>query len=104
MEGLSAKLWRDDTGAVIAGEYIFAATILVIGIIVGVVSLRDGLNAEFAEYSNSILGLSQAYSISGYSGCSSSTDGSQALDTPGTVANPTYTAPGSPATIDVPIP
>jgi hypothetical protein len=100
MESLFAKLWDDDGGALIATEYLFATTILVIGSVVGLVSIRDALNAELSELANAILALSQAYTISGVSGCSS-TDGSQAVAGPGSVTSPTLTPPASPSVIDV---
>src|SRR5215468_10083323 len=90
---LLLKLWNDDEGAIIAAEYLFIATILVIGIIVGLVSIRDSLNSEFAELGNSFLALSQGYTISGQSGCCSFTDGSQTIDNPALLPDPTCTVP-----------
>jgi len=34
------NLWRDDSGEVLAGEWVFVATILVLGAITGLVALR----------------------------------------------------------------
>jgi hypothetical protein len=95
------KLWKDDCGALIASEFLFVATILVIGIIVGLASVRDAVNTELAELANAILALSQGYSISGQQGCCSETDGSQAIDTPGLVPDPLCTPPAIPSVIDV---
>jgi hypothetical protein len=97
---LLKKLWSDDAGAIIAAEYLFVATILVIGIIVGLASVRDAVNTELAELANAYLALSQGYTISGQAGCCSATDGSQAIDTPARVADPTCTVPASPSPID----
>jgi Flp pilus assembly pilin Flp len=97
------KLWSDDQGALIATEYLFIGTILVIGIVVGLTNLRDAVNAELTELGNAILALSQGFTISGASAAASSTDGSAATDTPGTLIGPTYTAPSNPVVIDVPI-
>ena len=80
MTKLMLRLWNDDQGAIIAAEYLFIATILVIGIIVGLASVRDAINTEFAELANAYLALSQGYIISGQSGCCAATDGSQAID------------------------
>ena len=55
MSKLMLKLWKDDAGAIIAAEYLFVATILVIGIIVGLASVRDAVNTELAERRNLIL-------------------------------------------------
>jgi hypothetical protein len=59
----------------IATEYLFVATILVIGSVVGLTSVRDAINAELSELANAMLALSQGYTISGVSGCAASTDG-----------------------------
>jgi Flp pilus assembly pilin Flp len=95
------KLWQDDGGAIIAAEYLFIATILIIGIIIGLASIRDALNTEFAELSNAFLALSQGYVLSGQSGCCAAIDGSQVIDTPGLVPDPTCTIPAIPSAIDV---
>jgi hypothetical protein len=101
MRNLIAKFWNDDCGALIATEFLFVATILVIGIIVGLASVRDAVNAELAELANAILALSQGYTVSGVSGCCSAVEGSQAIDTPGLVIPPTCVPPTIPSVIDV---
>ena len=100
MTKLLKNLWTDDAGAIIAAEYLFVATILVIGIIVGLASVRDAINTELAELANAYLALSQGYVLSGQSGCCSATDGSQAIDTPSLVAEPICTPPAIPSAID----
>lgn len=94
------KLWTDDTAALIAAEYLFVATILIIGIVVGLTSVRDAINTELAELANAYLALSQGYVISGQVGCSAASDGSQAIDTPALVTDPANTAPAIPSVID----
>jgi hypothetical protein len=101
MNRLFTKLWNDDAGALIAMEFLFVATILIIGIIVGLVNLRGAINAELSELGNAILALSQGYTISGTSGCCASTDGSEAIDTAGSVTPPTCVAPSDPIVINV---
>jgi hypothetical protein len=101
MKSIWTKLWNDDAGALIASEFLFVATILVIGIVVGLSSVRVAVNAELSELANAILALSQGYTVSGQTGCCASTDGSQAIDTPATVTEPTCVAPAIPSVIDV---
>lgn len=98
---LLTSVWSDDRGALIASEFLFVATILVIGIIVGLASVRDAVNTELAELANAILALSQGYSISGQEGCCALTDGSQAIDTPALVPEILCTPPFIPSVIDV---
>lgn len=98
---LIQKLWSEDDGALIAIEFLFVATILIIGIIVGLAGVRDAVNSELTELGNAILALSQGYSISGVEGCCSFTDGSQAIDTPGLLPDPLCIPPAIPSVIDV---
>lgn len=88
MKQAFAKLWNDDQGALLAIEFLFVATILVIGIIVGLNGLRAAVNAELTELGNAILALSQGYSIQGVLGCCASTEGSEAVDAPATLTDP----------------
>lgn len=101
MKQMLLKLWRDDQGALIASEFLFVATILVIGIIVGLAAVRDAVVTELTEYGNALLALSQGYSISGLEGCCSATDGSEAIDTPGLLPDPLCVPPAIPSVIDV---
>jgi Flp pilus assembly pilin Flp len=101
MKRVIERLWKDDGGALIAMEFLFVATILVLGIIVGLVGLREAVKAELTELGNAILALSQGFTIAGNSGCCSSTDGSQAIDTPGLLIPPVCTPPAIPSVIDV---
>jgi Flp pilus assembly pilin Flp len=79
MKHLMCRLWQDDDGAIIAAEYLFVVTILVIGTIVGLSNVRDALVTEMVELGNALLALSGA--------------------TP--CDPPTHTAPAAPSFIDV---
>ena len=100
MFNLMQKLWNDDAGALIAAEYLFVATILVIGIIVGLATVRDAVTTELIELSNAYLALSQGYTISGLTGCCSEVQGSATIDTPGLVPDATCIANFIPSAID----
>jgi len=103
MSKMLKKLYSDDQGALIAIEFLFVATILILGIIAGLATLRTAVNAELTELANAILALSQGYSIGGQSGCCASSDGSQALDFPGIISGPSCT-PAIPTPIEVTLP
>jgi Flp pilus assembly pilin Flp len=75
-----AKLWKDEAG-IVALEYLLVATIIGLGLVVGLSNLESALNVELTELGNAILGLSQAYSIDGLSGCNASKAGSAVTDT-----------------------
>jgi len=77
---LFLKLWKDDCGALIATEWVFVATILVLGIITGLVAVRQAVIDELLDFANAVLSLNQSFSFSGQSNCQSSTAGSQFID------------------------
>ena len=81
MRLLMLKLWHDDAGALIATEWVFVATILVLGSITGLVAVRQAVISELVEFANAVMSLNQSYSFSGQSNCESSTAGSQYIDT-----------------------
>jgi Flp pilus assembly pilin Flp len=87
MRRLLRKLWLDDHGALIATEWVFVATILVLGIITGLVAVRQAVISELVEFANAVTALSQSYSFAGQSNCLSSTAGSQATDSVNTINN-----------------
>jgi hypothetical protein len=80
------KLWNDDCGALIATEWLFVATILVLGVITGLVGVRNFVNSGLQEFANAVGVLNQSYSFGGQTGCCSSTAGSHAMDTLHTAA------------------
>jgi hypothetical protein len=79
------KLWADDCGAIIATEYIFLITMLVIGTITGLTALRQAVISESVELANAIMSLNQSYSFSGQSFAGAYTAGSSATDSPNTI-------------------
>jgi Flp pilus assembly pilin Flp len=82
MSHLLLKLWKDDSG-IVALEYLLLATIVALGLVVGLAALESALNAELSEGANAIQGLSQGYEVGTQSNCLATRQGSRALDTPG---------------------
>jgi Flp pilus assembly pilin Flp len=82
MRNLLVQLWDDESGALIAAEWVFVATILVLGSITGLVAVRQAVIAELHDFANALLALNQSYSFSGQSNCESSTSGSAFHDRP----------------------
>jgi len=62
------RLWNEETGAIISAEIILVASILVIGVIAGLKSLRDSVVTELADVAQAIANINQSYSFSGASG------------------------------------
>src|SRR3954451_12331699 len=77
---LLQRLWADDCGALIATEWVFVATILVLGIITGLVAVRQAVISELTEFAQAVMALNQSFSFAGQSNCLSSTSGSAAAD------------------------
>jgi Flp pilus assembly pilin Flp len=82
MRNLFTRMWADDNG-IVTLEYLILATVLGLGLIVGVTALSAGLNSELTELSNAITGLSQAYETDSFSNCCSYKQGSKVTDKPG---------------------
>jgi hypothetical protein len=82
MRQLMLRLWKDDCGALIATEWVFVATILVLGSITGLVAVRQAVITELTEFADAVLALNQSYSFSGQVNCESSTGGSSFADHP----------------------
>jgi hypothetical protein len=57
MPQLMSRLWNDDCGAMLAVEWVFIATILVIGSITGLVAVRCAIVEELEDFADAILSL-----------------------------------------------
>lgn len=75
------KLWNDEAGFVVSAELVLIATILVLGMIVGLVSVRDQVVQELGDVAIAFGLLNQSYSFSGITGHTSSTAGAYFDDT-----------------------
>jgi hypothetical protein len=65
---IAMKLWRDEAGFIVSAELILIATILIIGLIVGLTSLRNQIVEEWVDVGQAIGSISQSYCVSGTSG------------------------------------
>lgn len=73
-------LWNDEAGFIVSTELVLIATILVLGMIVGLTTLRNDVVAELADLAGAIGDVSQDYHYSAVTGHSSSTGGSEYND------------------------
>jgi len=69
------KLWKDEAGFVVSAELILIATIAVIGLVVGLAAVRDGITAELSDVAGAIQDVNQSYDIDGVVGHSAATAG-----------------------------
>jgi hypothetical protein len=61
------SLWNDESGVILSAETVLIGTILVLGMIVGLVELQCAVVAELSDLSSSIRNLDQSYRTSGFS-------------------------------------
>ena len=61
MKELFRKLWKDEQGFIISAELVLVATLLVIGMIVGLTILRNQVVQELGDLAMAIGMLSQGY-------------------------------------------
>ena len=57
------KLWNDERGFVNSMELILIATLAVLGLIVGLVTLRDAVTQELADTGAAVGNVNQSYSV-----------------------------------------
>ena len=74
------RFWNEEAGFIVSAELVLVATILVIGMITGLTSVRDAVITELADVGQAISNINQSYSIGGVSGRSASTPGSLFID------------------------
>ena len=60
-------LWNDEAGFIISAELVLVATILVIGLIVGLSEVQHAVVSELNDVADAIGELNQCYSFSGFS-------------------------------------
>lgn len=60
------SLCKDESGVILSAEIVLIGTILVLGMIVGLVELQCAIVAELSDLSSSIGNLDQSFQISGF--------------------------------------
>lgn len=80
MRQMLLRLWQDDAGFVISTELVLVATILVLGVIVGLTEVRNAVVQELGDLAMAIGSINQSYSFTGVTGHTSSTAGSLFFD------------------------
>ncbi len=71
-----SKFWNDEAGFVVSSELVLIGTILVLGVVVGLATVRDQVVQELGDLALAISNINQSYSFSGVTGHTSSTAGS----------------------------
>ena len=74
------KLWKDEAGFIVSAELILIATIAVIGLIVGLAAVRDGITSELSDVAGAMQDVNQSYTYNGVLGHSAEVAGSNYID------------------------
>jgi Flp pilus assembly pilin Flp len=61
------RLWSDEGGAIISAELVLVLTIVVLGMIVGLVAVRDAVVTELADFAQAIGSLDMSYEFAAVS-------------------------------------
>ena len=59
------KLWECERGFVVSSELVFMSAILVLGLVVGLATVRDQVVQEFGDTSIGVGAMNQSYSFAG---------------------------------------
>jgi Flp pilus assembly pilin Flp len=60
------KLLRDEAGFIVSAELVLVATLLVVGLVVGLSEIQHSIVAELNDVGNAIGKLNQSYSFGGF--------------------------------------
>lgn len=80
MKTMFLRLWREESGFVISSELIFIMTIVVIGLITGLVTVRDQVITELADVADAVSEVDQSYSFAAITATIGSVAGSTFAD------------------------
>ena len=59
-------LWNDESGVILSAELVLISTILVLGMVAGLVELQCAVVAELSDLSSAFGNLDQSYQTSGF--------------------------------------
>ena len=59
------KLFNDEAGFIVSAELVLVLTIAVLGMVVGLSSMRDSITAELCDLSSAFGAIDQSYSVRG---------------------------------------
>lgn len=74
------RFWNETDGAIVSAEIMLVATILVLGVIVGLKSVRDSVVTELADVAQAIANVDQSFCYSAVTGHAANSGGGQFED------------------------
>ncbi|MDA0832376.1 MAG: hypothetical protein O2955_08480 [Planctomycetota bacterium] len=81
------KLWNDEAGFIVSAELVLVATILVIGMIVGLSEVQHAVVQELGDVGEAIGSVNQSYGYTGFSAKKSGLKGGIKSFTAGSLFN-----------------
>lgn len=60
------RFWKEEQGAVVSAEIMLIATVLVIGVLIGLKSVRDSVVSELADVAQAFSQVNQRFTLSGW--------------------------------------
>ena len=82
MNSLSRQLFSDEAGFIVSAELVLIATIVVLGMVVGLAEVSNSINQELEDVATAFGRVNQSYYVSGFTGHKAATKGSSFKDTP----------------------
>lgn len=77
---LAASLLDDEAGFIVSAELILIATIVVLGLVVGLSELSHNVNEELEDVGSAIASINQSFKYCGNAGHKGQSEGSQFTD------------------------
>jgi|SRR5215471_20468441 len=81
LRSLFVRLWKDESGAVIATEYLMLGSIVALGSAGGMAAMRDSVVDEYKEFGQGVREARQSYAVPTHRGSAAKTGGSAVTDT-----------------------
>ena len=86
MSQVLRTLWSDEVGFIVSAELVLVATLLVVGLVVGLSEVQHAVVSELNDVADAVGSLNQGFQFSGFSvrkpgGCGSFMTGSSFTDT-----------------------
>ncbi len=78
---LLSRLWADEAGFVVSSELVIVATVMVVGLLTGLTTVRDQVVQELADVADAVSEIDQSYSYASITAHTSRTAGSRFNDT-----------------------
>lgn len=75
-----SQLFEDEAGFIVSAELVLVSTILVLGMVVGLAELSNGINQELEDVGSAFGSLNQSFTFSGFRGHKGSIAGSNFKD------------------------